>query len=1752
MKPITICKNGQGNSFAAGDEITSTITLYAYDGAPGCEGESEVQITINPGPIINSYSPILACDSYILPAITGDNLTGNEAYFDQQNGQGTSYAAGDELTASISLYAFDGNANCSSEEELDITITPTPQLDTPQDVTACASFILPAISGTNLTGNEGYFELANGMGTSYAVGDAITTSQTVFIYDIENGCLAETSFEVTINPQPDIDPLGDQTACGDFEFPAISGTNLSNNAAYYTEQNGMGDQYFEGQIFSDVAGNYTFYIYDGTADCNDEETFQLTIVEPLSITNLNINCAPDNSEYNVDFQIQGGDPDCYEVDGFASSFLFFSTEIPNGDPYSFTITSDCAGCEELVISGVGNCACDTDAGTMDLSGGMLDLCVGETATATHNGDEFLETGAGEEDALQFVLHDNSGGILGTVYATNNTPTFAYDVSFPLNTTLYISAIAGDDDGNGNVDVSDNCLSVAPGVPVAWHELPTATISAHPDICVGEDINLEISFTGSAPFEFILSENMVEQTFNTNDNPFIYSTLAAEDVTFQVMNVIDAFCENTDDSNIDTITVASEISIENITFTCAPDLSWYIVEFDIVNGVEPYTIMGMPGTLSGNHFTGEMIANLDFHYYGVNDANNCNLVEVQGFHECMFSCAGATGEMDIPNPLDLCIGDTAVGTYHATNENLDGGILQFGIGEGSGVITDILAVNSIPEFAWDPNLLMTNTTYSIVAIVGPDDGTGNVDLDDPCTVISEGQLAYWHEPMANFTFADTTICANTCVDLVIEFEGVQDFDFVISENGQAQPSINTDQYSYTLNVCPNVTTTYEITQISNYVCPGVPAAPASVTVTIAPPLDFILLPITCLGNDNYQPSFVITGGVPPYTVTGDMGTLDPNTNVFTGGTYANDEVYSFTINDAQDCGPVEVTGTYNCACQTYSGTLDIPAEPLEVCIGDDIDFTFNGDNVLDGDDNFLFVLQAQDGINGYGPALAESFTPNFTPFQYAPVIVPGQTYYISAVAGNAQGASIDANDPCLSISQSIPVIFYQTPNVTLTGNASICSDECTDVVLDFTGTGPFDVELEIAGNIQNLQSPDNQLIVNICPADYGITDGDFDVLANIVSNAACTNNYGNNPPRVTIESNEPADGFVNQMLCPGDTLTIGNQDFYEGNENGIVMLQTPEGCDSTVFVSVSFDGLPTGDFEATLCAGDSIFVNGEWFSQSGTTIIPNGSFAGCDSMVNVIIDNYPEALGEFNPVLCPGGSINYFGTVFDEDNPEGDVILQNASQFVCDSIVHVTVSFNATATFTFDPTICASDTVTANATEYYFGNSTDTITIIGGSYLGCDSVIYVDLQFHPFEPGEFTGTFCEDDVVVVEGFEFTEFNPSDTLFIPNLGFNGCDSVIHVNLEFLPNTLTNLDMTLCEGEVFEINGTTFDENFPEGQVTFFGGAANGCDSAVYVTIEYLDAGMTEVVETIPAGTTIDIAGVTFSEDNPSGEVVILGGSWTGCDSTIIVTIYFDLVLEAFATSPECFGEANGFITIDTILGGERPFLITLDTGEQLEVNNFPYTINNLEAGIYSLIVSDANGKISFIDMDLPAPPEPLLELGSPITVQLGDDVNLMPITSYNPNTSTILWEPSTYLSCDTCMNTSVLQPLETTTYRLTLEDEQGCIISELVQVIVQKDREVYIPNIFSPNNDGVNDLFYIQAGDDVVNIEALEVFNRWGAKIFEYYNFAPNDSSIGWDGTYIGTPLDPQVFTYYAIVHFVDGRKEIMKGDVTLVR
>ena len=168
-----------------------------------------------------------------------------------------------------------------------------------------------------------------------------------------------------------------------------------------------------------------------------------------------------------------------------------------------------------------------------------------------------------------------------------------------------------------------------------------------------------------------------------------------------------------------------------------------------------------------------------------------------------------------------------------------------------------------------------------------------------------------------------------------------------------------------------------------------------------------------------------------------------------------------------------------------------------------------------------------------------------------------------------------------------------------------------------------------------------------------------------------------------------------------------------------------------------------------------------------------------------------------------------------------------------------------------------------------------------------------------------------------------------------------------------------------------------------------------------------------------------------------------------------------------------------------------------------------------------------------------PKPIVQLNHNITALSGGTVALVPLYVYGNNLQ-YLWSPATYLNNDTALN-PICIPQDDITYTLTLTGIGGCNASDTTFLRVLKGPEV--PNVFSPNGDGINDVWKIKYLEYYPGA-SIQVYNRFGQLVFTSVGY-----DKAWDGTYQGNPLP--VGTYYYVINPKNGRS-IISGAVTLIK
>ncbi len=301
------------------------------------------------------------------------------------------------------------------------------------------------------------------------------------------------------------------------------------------------------------------------------------------------------------------------------------------------------------------------------------------------------------------------------------------------------------------------------------------------------------------------------------------------------------------------------------------------------------------------------------------------------------------------------------------------------------------------------------------------------------------------------------------------------------------------------------------------------------------------------------------------------------------------------------------------------------------------------------------------------------------------------------------------------------------------------------------------------------------------------------------------------------------------------------------------------------------------------------------------------------------------------------------------------------------------------------------------------------------------------------------------------------------------------------------------------------------------------------------------------------TTDLSNFTYTTDSvivglDTGYYTVLISDANGC--TLLDTTYVpNAVPDSFnitADSTSCFGAqyVDGAIHVSGLVGQNSPFQYAVD-GSPLQFSGDFY---NLAAGSHTIEITDYNGCVTDTSASIGMPVAGIAEvLPHDTTMQLGETIQLFSSFTNYPASAVAYynWTPSTGLSCVDCPNPVVNSYSHINSYTLTITYNKGCTTSDSATVIVIGTPQVFIPNSFSPNDDGNNDLFLIY-GENIKTVN-LKVFNRWGELVFNSENLL-----AGWDGNYKGQAQQPGVYVYEAQVTFLDNTQTLRTGSITLLR
>ncbi|MBN2667725.1 MAG: gliding motility-associated C-terminal domain-containing protein [Bacteroidales bacterium] len=761
----------------------------------------------------------------------------------------------------------DGNCTGTSGGTALITVRDLPTGDvnfTDEICSGGSSNIIINLSGTpnwniEYTANGGSTQTINNISSSPYSLTVSPTTNTTYTFTIVSDQYCDGTFingtaQVNIYPTPTVVISGNEDICsgessdisftftGDspFSFDYFDGTNTTsittNNNPHTISVNPTNSTVYTVTNFSDNNCSGTF---SGSASVN--------VHNPINVSNITTACNASQSDYIVTFDINNGDFTSYQVtpagSGTISGNSFTSNNIVSGTNYSFTVT-DQYGCSPVAVSGSQDCNCPV-IGNLT---GNTNICNGDCADLTF-------TFSGGTFPYNFTYSDGTNTYNGTA----NTSPYTINVC-PTNTTTYTINSCNDINCTGSSSGSATITVLA---------LPNILLSGLSDICNGDAFDIELTFTGSAPYSISYNDgtNTFSQT-GINSNPYTFSLNPTINTTYTFTSVSDNNCSQNINETI-AVNVHEGVSVSNITDNCLAGDTEYEVNFDIIGGdISSYIVTPNNGSLSGSSFTSDPIPSASNYSFVVDDAWGCDPQTISGFVDCSCPIVGS-----LSGTQTICMGETATLTI-----NVSGGTFPYNAEYSYGGNTYTLNNITSSPFSFDitPN---ANTSVTL-----------NMISDGTCqgSVSGSANITVRNLPTATIS-GNTSICSGENTELQIQLTGNAPYDIIYTD-GSTQTTINAINSSpFNITVNPTFSTQYSLIQVSDSYCTGTVSGIS--TITVNP------LPNVYAGND----TSVCDGQIAILVASGAVSYVW-NNNVVNQQSFIpiSTQTYSVTGTDANGC------------------------------------------------------------------------------------------------------------------------------------------------------------------------------------------------------------------------------------------------------------------------------------------------------------------------------------------------------------------------------------------------------------------------------------------------------------------------------------------------------------------------------------------------------------------------------------------------------------------------------------------------------------------------------------------------------------------------------------------------------------------------------------------------------------------------------------------------------------------------------------
>ena len=346
----------------------------------------------------------------------------------------------------------------------------------------------------------------------------------------------------------------------------------------------------------------------------------------------------------------------------------------------------------------------------------------------------------------------------------------------------------------------------------------------------------------------------------------------------------------------------------------------------------------------------------------------------------------------------------------------------------------------------------------------------------------------------------------------------------------------------------------------------------------------------------------------------------------------------------------------------------------------------------------------------------------------------------------------------------------------------------------------------------------------------------------------------------------------EAVCPGGTVTVAGTPYGPGSYT-VTVPSTTGGCDTTLTLTVTQLNAPATGVNAVICPGDSYVLGSQTITGAGTYTEVFTAANGCDSTVTASVSVDAPPPTNLSATICDGDAYAFDGQTL---TTSGSYTATFTTANGCDSVVNLNLTALPPLATTLNEQICDGASVTVGTTTYTTaGTYTQTLT----SAAGCDSVVTLNLTVDPTYQEQVSATICDGD-----SYPFGSQNPTTTGTYTEVftAANGCDSAVTLTLTVVQQIVTNLAANICDGDTYAFNGQSLSS---PGSYSVTLASAAGCDSVVNLTLAVDPNPVVNLAATICDGDGYQVGTQTFTA---AGSYSVTLASAAGCDSTVNLTL------------------------------------------------------------------------------------------------------------------------------------------------------------------------------------------------------------------------------------------------------------------------